>query len=126
MNHSSISALPARQRRFLSELTRGAQGVYRYGRFEAHIEEAGKVRACAIELTPEEVAELRRAVPDLVFTNVAEGRPAFVRLPAQARPGYSDALTATMPTQHLYCGPEENPDLDSDAAERPMRERTLA
>lgn len=131
MNHAdiftAIGALGSRQRRFLAELTRGAQGVLVFGKFEAHREEDGKVRPSGAALTRGEVDELAAAVPGLHFraADAAARRPAYVCMPAELRARYADALTHTMPTSHLmWC--DEDADKASAHEHATVRERVAA
>jgi hypothetical protein len=108
MTPNAISHLSPAQRYFLSELTKGAQGICRYASFEAYSEEGGQVRCTGATLSPEQMAQLVEAVPELEYQPVANARDddggevgGFLWLPSASRGRYADLLTMSMATESV-------------------------
>jgi hypothetical protein len=130
MHIRRIAHLQPAQRAALQALAEGAQLLYKWGRWEAYRELAGKTAPMGVVLTTQQMTELVDAVPAMALQPNPGPEQAFgfAWLPAKHRPDCADQLTLSMRTDHLKVpsGVRGAADWPIEFARPPERERMAA
>ncbi len=130
MRKNKFSQLDQQQRTALQALAAGAQLLYKWGRWDAYQEVAGKTVPSGVSLSTEQLTGLMDAVPAISLEpNPGPGQAfGFAWLPAAHRAACAEQITLTMRTEHLRVQSKGSamPQWPLELTEPPARERMVA